>query len=94
VVHTLYHVRNPWAVDYYNGPWSDGSSSWTDAFKAQVPYADNTNDGAFFIEDTVFVYAFYYYQIGYVHPTWNHSYYSKTSDTGSTGVYTFTLPSA
>jgi hypothetical protein len=94
VVHTLYHVRNPWGQDYYDGPWSDTSSSWTTAFKAQVPYADNANDGSFFIEDTDLVRAFYYYQIGYVHPTWNHSYYSKTGDTGSASSYTFTLPSA
>jgi len=88
-------VRNPWGTDQFNGPWADGSSLWTDAFKAQIPtYVSNTKDGGFFIEDVNFVKAFYYYQIGFVHSTWNHSYYSKTSDTGAVGAYTFTLPSA
>ena len=25
----LAKVRNPWADEKYNGPWSDGSSEWT-----------------------------------------------------------------
>ena len=55
VVQNLYRVRNPWGQDIYNGPWSDGSSLWTAAYKNQVPYAYNTNDGAFFITDADFV---------------------------------------
>ena len=55
VVQRLYRVRNPWGTDVYNGPWSDESSQWTAAYKNQVPYAMNTNDGAFFIADTDFV---------------------------------------
>ena len=56
------HVRNPWGVDhgYWSGPWSDSSSLWTDAFKAQVPYATG-NEGEFFIEIGDFVKDFYYY---------------------------------
>jgi hypothetical protein len=61
VVHRLFRVRNPWGTDVYNGPWSDSSSLWTTAFKAQVPYASNTADGAFFIADSDFVVSFYYY---------------------------------
>lgn len=29
VVHTLAHMRNPWGVENYVGPWSDKSSLWT-----------------------------------------------------------------
>jgi hypothetical protein len=75
VVQNLYRVRNPWGQDIYNGPWSDSSSLWTAAYKNQVPYAMNANDGAFFISDTDFIISFSDYQIGYVHPDWNHSYY-------------------
>jgi hypothetical protein len=55
VVYNLYRVRNPWGQDIYDGPWCDTSSLWTTAYKAQVPYVDNTNDGAFFIRDSDFV---------------------------------------
>jgi calpain-15 len=91
LAYRLLHVRNPWGIDhnYWSGPWSDTSSLWTTAFKAQVPYI-NSNEGEFFIAIGDFVNAFYYYQIAYVHDNWHHSYYSKTSDDGSTGSYTFT----
>lgn len=55
VVQNLYRIRNPWGIDEYTGTWSDSSSAWTTAYKAQVPYVSNTNDGAFFISDTDFV---------------------------------------
>lgn len=90
VVHRLYRVRNPWGIDVYTGPWCDSSSLWTDAFKAQVPYINNKNDGAFFIEDTDLVKAFNDYQIGFVHDDYAHSYYSKVADSGSLASYTFT----
>ena len=89
VVHTLFRVRNPWGYDVFTGAWADKGSAWTTAFKAQVPYSDNTGDGIFFIEDTDFVNAFYYYQIAYVHDDYAHSYYSKTSDDGSLASYSF-----
>ena len=59
VVHRLLHVRNPWNTDNFDGPWSDGDSKWTEAFKAQVPYNHDTRDGAFFIDVDDFVRAFY-----------------------------------
>ena len=90
VVHRLYRVRNPWGQDIYTGPWCDSSNLWTSAFKAQVPYASNTRDGAFFIEDKDFVNAFNYYEIGFVHDNWASSYYSKTGDNGALTSYTFT----
>lgn len=89
VVHTLFRVRNPWGYDVYTSQWADKGSAWTSAYKAQVPYSENTNDGIFFIEDTDFVNAFYYYQIGYVHDNYAHSYYSKTNDNGALAAYNF-----
>lgn len=70
VVHRLYRVRNPWSTDNFNGPWADSSSLWTAAFKAQVPYASNAYDGAFFIADTDFVLGFSYIEIGLAHDDW------------------------
>lgn len=61
VVARLIHVRNPWNIDSFSGPWSDGSSQWTDAYKKQVPYINNKNDGGFFIEVSDLVRAFYYF---------------------------------
>lgn len=90
VVQRLYRVRNPWAIDMFNGPWCDSSSLWTEAYKAQVPYASNKNDGAFFISDADFVKSFYDYQIAYVHDDYAHSYYSKTGDNGALASYSFT----
>jgi len=58
-----------------------------------VPYS-SANNGDFFIEVGDFVHAFYYYQIGYVHDKWYHSYYLKNSDGGSQGAYTFTTTAA
>jgi len=29
----LIKMRNPWGISKYNGPWSAGSSEWTEDFK-------------------------------------------------------------
>jgi hypothetical protein len=58
VVNTLYRIRSPWGYDEFTGPFADGSSYWTTAYKAQVPYVNNVNDGAFFIQASDFLYAF------------------------------------
>lgn len=29
----LAKIRNPFGFEWYRGPWSDGSSEWTDEFK-------------------------------------------------------------
>lgn len=83
VVARLIHVRNPWAIDNYSGPWNDGDSRWTTAYKNQVPYANNKNDGGFFIDVTDFVRAFYYFQIGFVNDNWKISQYEVMNDTTS-----------
>jgi hypothetical protein len=85
-------VRNPWNIDTFEGAWSDGSSQWTAAYKAQVPYVNNQYDGSFFIQDTDFPTAFYYFQINNVHDDWTHSYYEVVTDTTSAQrSFTFTI---
>jgi hypothetical protein len=44
----LAQVRNPWGSENYKGPWSDKSSLWTAAFKAEVGWTD-ADDGKFFL---------------------------------------------
>jgi len=91
VVVRLYHVRNPWAVDVYTGPWNDNDSKWTDLYRSQVPYIKNTNDGGFFIPEADFVRAFYYFQVAYVTDSWKHSFYEVENDTaGALRTFTFT----
>ena len=52
----LYRVRDPHGSDSsYTGNWNDNYSGWTAAFKSQVPFVNNTNDGVFFIEDVDFM---------------------------------------
>jgi hypothetical protein len=91
VVARLIHVRNPWNVDSYSGPWSDADTRWTAAFKAQVPFANDKNDGSFFIEITEFVRAFYDFQISYVTEGFVPSYYEVVNDvSGAERQFTFT----
>jgi len=45
-------VRDPHGTDAkYTGPWNDNDTRWTAAFKAQVPYVQNINDGIFFMDE-------------------------------------------
>ena len=50
----LFRCRNPWGYDgKYNGTWHDKSQLWQDKvnnYAAQLPYAENTEDGIFFID--------------------------------------------
>jgi len=95
VIARLYHIRNPWNVDKYTGPWNDTDSRWTPALRAQVPYINNTNDGGFFIEEKEFVYAFNYFTLGYIRDGWNNSYYEVLNDTtGALQTFTFTTTKA
>jgi len=34
VQYRLLRIRNPWGVDIYSGPWNDGDSRWTTAYKS------------------------------------------------------------
>jgi hypothetical protein len=56
-----------------------------------VPYANNKNDGAFFIDAATMLTAFYYFQINHIHDDWAHSYYDRKNDNTGTDTYTFTL---
>jgi hypothetical protein len=53
----------------------------------------NSNDGAFFVEDTDFKKAFNYYQITHIHDDWMHSYYEVINDDGTKKTFNFNLPS-
>ena len=46
----LVKMRNPWGSEGYSGPWSDGSSEWTDELKAEVDLVQDTRDGFFWID--------------------------------------------
>lgn len=50
----LFRCRNPWGSDTsYNGTWNDNSALWDDKvnnYGAQLPFAKNTGDGIFFID--------------------------------------------
>ena len=46
----LVKLRNPWADTHeYNGPWSDSSSEWTPAARAQLKYDPDVADGLFWM---------------------------------------------
>ena len=40
-------VRNPWGTEGYAGPYSDTSSDWTEALKAEIPSYADALDGRF-----------------------------------------------
>lgn len=46
---TLIKMRNPWGKETWKGDWSDSSSKWTAATKAQVNLVV-ANDGIFYID--------------------------------------------
>lgn len=89
----LLRIRNPWGRDMYTGPWNDGDTSrWTTAYKAQVPYANNANDGYFYMEVSDLVTSFNYFQVNYYRADWSLNYYEKVNDDDSVKTYTFTVP--
>lgn len=91
IVERLVHMRNPWKSESYNGPWRDGDSIWTTAYKAQVPYKSG-NDGNFFIPLSYFKSGFSYYTLTYYKDDFEVSYYEKEGfSVGSTYNYAFSL---
>lgn len=44
----LVKVANPWGVDVYKGDWSDSSTLWTPALRAEVSAETDEQDGCFF----------------------------------------------
>jgi hypothetical protein len=44
----LVKLVNPHGVDKYTGDWSDSSSKWTTALRAEVASVVDENDGVFF----------------------------------------------
>jgi len=68
----LVKVRNPWGVERYNGPWSDGSNLWTDEYEKQVGLK-KANDGVFFMPFSVFKEVFSMFGIAMYEPKWEMS---------------------
>lgn len=71
----LIRLRNPWGKEQYTGPYSDASSDWTEALKAEVDYV-NGNDGFFFIKLSDFKSVFPTYNI----LEWNDNYKTVSID--------------
>ena len=70
--HRLVKLRNPWAKEKYTGPWSDGSSEWTDDLSKQAKHTMK-DDGTFFVPFKIYVDYFrttnlaIHEKFGYVH---------------------------
>ena len=85
-------MRNPWNKETYRGDWSDRSSKWTNEFREQVPYANNYNDGSFFISLSDFIQGFKYFTVTYVNDDWSVSYYEQNNfRLGTNYKYSFTI---
>jgi len=77
-------MRNPWGSTEFTGAWSDTSSLWTAAYKAQVPnHKFNSGDGAFFMTLADFQKIYRYFTITYYHDDWNYSFYAQDGQKGT-----------
>ena len=45
----LVNLRNPWGNGEWSGPWSDGSSKWTEDLKNQCGNYEDIDDGSFWM---------------------------------------------
>jgi len=63
----LAHVRNPWAVEQYKGPYSDNSKEWTPALLKEAGHKF-ANDGKFFVPFDLYFKYFYYLSVAYTQP--------------------------
>lgn len=81
----LLQVRNPWGKREWTGDWSDASSKWTGATKAQVQL-ESKDDGIFWISMKDFDKFFYQVTICYYRDDYDTSCivdeHSKTSPFG------------
>jgi hypothetical protein len=94
LVARLIRIRNPWKQDSYTGPWNDADTRWTTFLKSQVPFANNANDGYFFMQVEDFMIGFNYFQVNFYRDNWRTSYYEKLNDDGTYKNYKFTLKRA
>ena len=74
----LVKVRNPWGREKYSGPYSDDSSDWTDALKAEAGMV-KADDGIFFIPLADFKKAFTDYSV-LMYQDWKKSEKVVTGD--------------
>jgi len=93
----LVHMRNPWHMERYKGPYNDNDAIWTNdaGLKSQVPYAKDNNDGKFFIPVSDFFKAFRATQILSLQPeSWIVNYHEVLADDGTSKRFTFTVTTA
>ena len=75
----LVQLHNPWANEYYQGPWNDSDSKrWTDQYKAQVSHRFGENDGMFFMDLETFSKGFYFVTLTYIHDDFFYSFYERS----------------
>lgn len=60
----LAHVRNPWAVEKYNGPYSDSSKDWTPKLLKEAGHT-LANDGKYFLPFDIYFKHFYFLSVAY-----------------------------
>ena len=80
----LVKMRNPWGSEGYSGPWSDGSSEWTDELKAEVDLVQDTRDGFFYIDIQNFKDSFAWTTVSYDTEGWFHDEFLMLDDDMST----------
>ena len=68
----LVHVRNPWGVEKYTGPWSDGDSKWTQDAYNQLGHAKK-NDGTFWVPLENFKEMFNYMNVAFYEEDYHHT---------------------
>jgi hypothetical protein len=78
----LVKIRNPWGKESFHGDWSDKSSKWTDALRAEVG-ATNKDDGIFFVSKADYQSQFSETFINYDTEGWTQSSFVMLGDDGS-----------
>ena len=78
----LVKVRNPWGKESFHGDWSDKSSKWTAALRAEVGATEN-DDGIFFISKDDYASQFSETFINYDTEGWQSASFVMLGDDGS-----------